>query len=141
MASPDKMHCDKQITFGNTSYLCLLDLGHDGACQRPALDGLVGRDVTYHELPSVETTRQAIIDALVKAGVIGARQAVDRLIAAVEAKRDTNLIQPRPRVHLMECLSCHRFGTPISADEKVCGNCGNSTDTRMWFRELVEESK
>ena len=93
MAIPDKMQCDKQITFGNASYLCLLNIGHEGVCQRPALDGLVGRDVTAHELPSVETTRQAIIDALVKAGVIGARQSVDRLIAAVEAKRDTNLIQ------------------------------------------------
>jgi hypothetical protein len=49
--------------------------------------------------------------------------------------------QPSRLVHLMECLSCHRFGTPISSTDQVCGNCGNSTDTRMWFREIREESK
>jgi len=32
--------------------------------------------------PSLEVTRQAIIDVLVKNGVIGAREAVDRLIDA-----------------------------------------------------------
>lgn len=34
------------------------------------------------EIPSLEVTRQAIIDMLVKHHVIGAREAVDRLIAA-----------------------------------------------------------
>ena len=39
----------------------------------------------------------------------------------------------RAQIHLMECLACHRFGTPIRSDDTVCGNCG-STETRMWFR-------
>ena len=38
------------------------------------------------EQPSLEVTRQAIIDALVKHQIIGARQAVDRLIAAAKAE-------------------------------------------------------
>lgn len=37
--------------------------------------------------PSVDTTRQAILDALIKHGVIGARQAVDRLILAVRQEK------------------------------------------------------
>lgn len=88
--------CAKQITIGNASYLCILPIGHEGPCRRPALDDLTGRDVDAPDapcLPSVELTRRAIIDALVKARVIGARQAVDRLIAAVEAKTPANLIQ------------------------------------------------
>lgn len=36
------------------------------------------------ETPELETTRQAIIDMLVKHRVIGAREAVDRLIAAAK---------------------------------------------------------
>jgi len=40
-------------------------------------------------------------------------------------------------LHLMQCLACHTFGVPISPTDTVCGNCGNSTDTHMWFRPLV----
>lgn len=41
------------------------------------------------------------------------------------------------RIHLMECMACRRFGSPIRADDKVCGNCGG-TETVMWFRELAD---
>ena len=73
--------------------------------------------------------------------VISLRDIATRMAQEIKDVGELRRRQPSRLVHLMECLSCHRFGTPISSTDQVCGNCGNSTDTRMWFREIREESK
>ncbi len=70
-------------------------------------DMLSARQIERDE-PSVEVTRQAIIDTLVKHHVIGAREAVDRLIAAVRA--EPPLTDDEQTTQLPQCPSCACIG-------------------------------
>jgi hypothetical protein len=63
------------------------------AMPRPDKDAMIQDMLSANQIekdshPSVDVTRQAILDQLVKHHVIGAREAVDRLIAAVRAERE-----------------------------------------------------
>lgn len=62
------------------------------------------------ELPSIEVTRQAIIDALVKGQVLGAREAVDRLIAAVRAEAQSASSVPETPAITQAVEQLKKFG-------------------------------
>ena len=97
---------------------------------RGALDELAAEYDLTHRLAIVESLKHEIL----KSAMTDEQEHAQMKERIAQYDRYTLLLMRLPRLHLMQCLDCRVFGTPLRSDETVCGNC-NSTNTRMWFHD------